>query len=293
MESWQAEWPLLQMSGVTPDEARRRLSVENADGYGGVDLSMLQGELDNDLVERLLAFCGSITSPGGAVLRLAHSDLGSGTDCEQRLFDLKSEQAICEGEKTFHEKKRSESSKEKDFAVAAGKRNKAQERIDKAAARIRAIADELVQLEQCKMRTPWYTLFSKLEQVENSISHLDVSDCGLHATAADRLVQSILEIEGRGGQQLRWVALDGNNLGDQGMGFFAGLLRISNAIEALQLRNVGVTARGFSEVVAGLVGNQSLALLDLRCNGLCPTDAAKAVVDGVQRFNAKVEVLLE
>ena len=91
-----------------------------------------------------------------------------------------------------------------------------------------------------------------------------------------RLVQSILEIEGRGGQQLRWVALDGNNLGDQGMGFFAGLLRISNAIEALQLRNVGVTARGFSEVVAGLVGNQSLALLDLRCNGLCPTDAAKA-----------------
>ena len=121
------------------------------------------------------------------MLRLAHSDLGSGTDCEQRLFDLKSEQAICEGEKTFHEKKRSESSKEKDFAVAAGKRNKAQERIDKAAARIRAIADELVQLEQCKLRTPWYTLFSKLEQVENSISHLDVSDCGLHATAADRL----------------------------------------------------------------------------------------------------------
>jgi len=69
-------------------------------------------------------------------------------------------------------------------------------------------------------------------------------------------------------------------------------LRLSKALEGLQVRNVGITEQGVSELVAGLVTNRSLRLLDVRANGLCNLDAARSAISGVQRFNSNVQILL-
>lgn len=285
--------PLLPLSFSTPDMARLGLQAPVTAPVGGVDLSCLQGDLDAALVEGLLGFCRAHVT-GGALLRLSHADLGSGTDCEQRLYELKAERKVRESEKAHHERAKSESSKEKDFAVAAGKKRKAQAAIDVAAGRMAAIDDELLDLERRKEETPWYLLFSNIElQAANAICSLDLTDCGLHATAVDFLVQVMLDLEHRGeGRAVENLSLDSNDLGDIGMGAVAGMLRLSSAILSLQLQNVGISARGLSEVVAGVVANKSLAVLDLRSNNLCPPDAAQAAVSGVKRFNTQVRILL-
>merc|ERR1712060_2125 len=179
----------------------------------------------------------------GVSLRLAHTELGSGTDCEQRLFDAKAERVQRENEEKFHRKAKSDSSKEKDFSVSAQKRKAAEEGIEIAVDRLVAIDKDLAELDKKKNDFAWYTLFTQMEcQNRNMITSLDLSNCGLHATGLTLLTHAMLELEQRGdGERISELALDGNDLGDIGMSAVATLLRMSSNIEVLRLRNVGAT----------------------------------------------------
>lgn len=102
----------------------------------------------------------------------------------------------------------------------------------------------------------------------------------------------MLELENRAeGCKIRWLILDGNELTDAGMGVLASFLRLSKEVEGLSVRNVGITEQGVSELVAGLVTNRSLQVLDVRGNGLASLDAARSAISGVQRFNSSVQIL--
>ena len=52
----------------------------------GLDLSLLEGSVQEELLDRALQL---LSKAGAKCLQLAHVELGSGTDCEQLLFDLK------------------------------------------------------------------------------------------------------------------------------------------------------------------------------------------------------------
>merc|ERR1719316_987941 len=115
---------------------------------------MLNDDLDTELAQGLLKFCAAVQETGSC-LSITHTDLGSGTDCEQRLFDLAAERQVRESEKVWAEKLKRDSSKEKDFATAAAKRRKGQEGIDSAVERLAAIDTELAELEKRKLHTSW------------------------------------------------------------------------------------------------------------------------------------------
>jgi hypothetical protein len=285
--------PVFQLSSLEGKEILNRLELEEASNFGGVMISMLSGGIDVELAAGLLQFC-SFGQAGGACLSLMHSDLGSGTDCEQRLFDLTNERRIREGEKVFAEKVKRDSSKEKDFAAAAEKRRNGQAGIDAAVERLSAIDLELADLEKQKVKTSWYIIFDQLQATScNFICKLELCNCDLHATGLGLLTQVLLDLEHRSeGEKMTWLSLDGNDLTDAGMGILASFLRLSKTIEVLQVRNVGITEHGVSELVAGLVSNRSLRLLDVRSNGLCDTETAKAAIAGVQRFNTVAQILL-
>lgn len=269
------------------------MEKHNACNFRGVDLSLFRGNIDEEFIQSLLTFCETLPT-GGSSLCMSHIDLGSGTNCEQRIYELVSEKKLRESEQKFHEKKKLDSSKQKEFAAAAQMKRKAQEGIDVTVARLAEINEELAGLEQKKMLTSWYTLFIGLEAFSmNTVRHLDLSDCGLHATGLVLLTNVLLELDNRAdGEKITWLALDGNDLGDQSMGCLASFLRLSKVLQALQVRNVGVTEIGVSEAVAGLVGNKTLALLDLRANNLCNSETANAAVKGVQHFNHTAQILL-
>jgi len=285
--------PLLRLSCLDRKEALTCLDVQAAQGFQGAEVSMLSDELDSELAGRLLDFCAAVPA-GGANLSIMHTDLGSGTDCEQRIFELTKERSVRESEKAFAEKTKRDSSKEKDFAGAAAKRRKGEEGIVSAVERLAAIDADLAELERVKEQTPWYLLFSRIRAANrNSICKLDLSNCGLHATGLGLLTNIMLELETRAeGAKITWLILDGNELADIGMGVLASFLRLSKYIEVLQVRNVGIAEQGVSELVAGIVTNRSLRLLDVRANGLCETDAANCAIKGVQRFNSTVQILL-
>lgn len=289
----EAARPLLQLSRLTCGDALSRADSNKAQSYGGVEVSMLMDELDAQLAQGLLNFCAAVPS-SAATLSITHSDLGSGTDCEQRIFELKAEGKVKENEKVWATKLKLDSSKEKDFAAAADKRRKGQAGIDSAVERICAIGAELAELEKHKLQTPWFLLFAQIQAKNiNSIQHLDLSNCGLHATGLGFLTQIMSELENRAeGAKISWLVLDGNELADIGMGVLTSFLRLSKSLEGLQVRNVGITEQGVSELVAGLVTNRSLRLLDVRENGLCNLDAARCATSGVQRFNSAVQILL-
>jgi hypothetical protein len=270
-----------------------QLDAKEAADFGGVEVSMLADDLDIELAEGLLDFCASKKSSSGACLNVMHTDLGSGTECEQRLFELTAERRMRESEKVWAEKLKRDSGKEKDFAAAAAKRRKGQEGIDVAVQRLADIETDLAELEKQKLTTPWYALFSQIQAVpRNSVGELDLSNCGLHATSLGFLTSVMLDLENRAeGDKISWLILDGNDLTDAGMGVLAAFLRLSKSIEGLSVRNVGITEQGVSELVAGLVTNRSCRLLDLRSNGLASLDAARSAISGVQRFNSNAEIL--
>lgn len=285
--------PLLQLSCLNSQEALSQLEAQKAEAFHGIEVSMLSDDLDEDLARALIDFCAGVPAKG-AQLSIAHSDLGSGTDCEQRLYDLGKERAMRESEKVWAEKLKRDSGKEKDFAAAADKRRRGQAGIDGANERTAAIDAEMEELHKVKERTPWYALFSQMQAVNrNPIGQLDLSNCGLHATGLSMLTSILLELENRAeGAKISWLVLDGNELTDIGMGVLASFLRLSKCIEVLQVRNVSITEQGVSELVAGIVTNRSLRLLDVRSNGLCQSEAASQAVTGVQRFNSSVKILL-
>jgi len=287
-----AAGPMLQLSRLACKDVLNSLDVKEAPRFSGVEISMLSDDLDIELAEGLLDFCQEV--PAGACLSVLHTDLGSGTDCEQRLFELTAERRLRESEKIWAEKLKRDSSKEKDFAAAAAKRRKGQEGIDFSVERLAFIDADLAELEKQKLQTSWYALFSQIQAVpRNPIHELDFSNCGLHSTGLGFLTQVMLDLENRAeGLKIRWLILDGNELTDTGMGVLTSFLRLSREIEGLQVRNVGITEQGVSELVAGLVTNRSLRLLDVRQNGLCALDAARSAISGVQRFNPAVEILL-
>jgi len=284
---------MLQLSRLPCKDVLNSLDVKEASRYCGVQVSLLGDDLDFELAEGLLDFCAAVPA-GTACLSVVHTDLGSGTECEQRLFELTAERKIREGEKVWAEKTKRDSGKEKDFAQAAEKRRKGQAGIDCSVQRLAEIDIDLAELDKQKLQTSWYALFSQIQAVNrNSICELDLSNCGLHATALGFLTTVMLDLENRAeGSKIRWLILDGNELTDIGMGVLASFLRLSKEIEVLQVRNVGITEQGVSELVAGCVTNKTLKLLDVRHNGLASPEAATSAITGVQRFNPAVQILL-
>lgn len=286
--------PTLRLSQATREQLNAALDDQEALACCGLGLSLLRCELDEDLAANIVGFCGNLR--GGSVLRVAHSDLGSGTNCEQRLFDLKAYRQAAEKEKAFHVQMKADSSKEKDFAVSAGKRRKGEEGIKAAEEKLANIDEETARLDEQKATTQWYKLFKALEVAPQcgSLVALELPDCGLSATSLELLASALLEQEQRaGGARITRLVLDGNDLGDSAMGPLASLLRLSSHLEVIQIRNVGITDVGVSKVITGLVGNKTLRLLDMRNNGLASPEVAKAAISGVMRFNKTVEVLLE
>lgn len=283
----------LHLSEATREEALSKLNTSEARDFSGVDFSLYEGTIDREVSQALFAFCQKLRQ-GANSISLAHVDLGSGTPCEQRVFELLAEQKVREAEEKLQQKKKYESSKEKDFAAAASKKRTAQAAIDAAQARLDEINTELTGLEERKVETAWYLLFTGLDAMSrNTIQRLDLTNCSLHATGLSLLTNVLLEHEHKAdSEKVSWLILDGNDLGDQAMGVIASFLRLASKIQALQLRNVSITERGVSEVVAGLVANKTLALLDLRDNGLCSLETARAAIQGVQRFNKTAQILL-
>lgn len=293
--------PLLQLTRTTREEAFSQFDAEKPKCYSGVDLSMLKFELDGDSVHQILEFCSSIHKSAGnddpesgVTLRIAYTDLGSGTDCEQRIFELKFQRSMREKEMAYWEKMKRDSAKEKDFASSAKKRNAGQEGIAKAAGNLELIDNELDQLDRPKRDTQWHILFNNMElRNRNGIKSLDLRNCGLHATGISMLTNVILGLEHRGdGEKVTEIVLDGNDLRDASMGALSSFIRLSSGLEALMLRNVGITDQGLSEIIAGLVTNKTLLLLDLRDNGLCTPAVAQEVKAGMRRFNNITEILL-
>ncbi|OLP96879.1 DEAD-box ATP-dependent RNA helicase 14 [Symbiodinium microadriaticum] len=261
--------------------------------FTGLDLSLLEGEVDEDVVQQSLQF--TRLSGKKANLRLAHVDLGSGTDAEQRMFDLRAERELRSTERAVHVGKKSESAKQKDFAVSAQMRRDATAGIEAADQRLAEIDAELQELETLQSSFSWFQLFSQLQaQSVNYVGHLDLSNCGLHATAIELLQKVLLDLEHRGdGYAVEELVLDSNDLGDASTVALASLIRLSSRIQVLRLRNIGITDGGFSQLISAIVGNKSLCLLDLRGNGLCTLENSKVVVQGLRRFNQLVQILVE
>lgn len=285
---------LLQVTGQGAD-AKAQLRIAEARGFTGLDLSTCASTgIDEELAKAVCDFCAALPIAGGGVLRLKHCDLGSGTSLEQRCFDLIAEQEIRQSEKAFYEKKKRDSSAQKDFAVAAAMRREGDEGMAKAADRLAAISEELSAMETQKAKTGWFRILSGLQALPcNTIRTLDLSNCGLSATAVVMLTQVIGELEQRGdGQRIQWLSLDGNDLGDRSTTALASLLRLSSSLNVLLLRNVGVTEEGVSQLLSGMVANKHLALLDLRQNGSAQLDICIAALDGVRRFNKTAQILL-
>lgn len=258
----------------------------------GLRLGALGFQLDAELATAIFTFCEACPKGHSLALRLAHNDLSSGTSQEHRIFELRKERDLLETEKTWHEKKKQDSGKEKDFAVAASKKREATAGIEHCTTRIAEIDEEMGTLEEHLRFFPWYVFVSRWEsRMTNNIMLLDLSDCCLHATALKDLTNALLTLEQRAvGEKVRRLILDGNDIGDIGMAALTSYLRLTDSLEALHLRNVGITDRGLSELVAGLVKNRSLKLLDLRSNGLCDMEMGQAVLTGVKHFNKTVEI---
>mmetsp|Transcript_106283 Transcript_106283/g.188982 ORF Transcript_106283/g.188982 Transcript_106283/m.188982 type:complete len:296 (+) Transcript_106283:31-918(+) len=287
------EEPILRFSSLDDAQKLSQKEERGAQQYHGLDLSMLDG-LNQELLGHALEFCRSCSS-SGALLRLAHCELGSGTSCEQKVYDLKVEKTVKENEKVMHVHKKSESSKQKDFAVSAQMRNAANAGIQECEQRLADVALELSDLEQTIIQTPWWLLFSQMQgSAPNKIKRLDLSDCGLHAVGVQHLQEVLLDLEHRGdGIAVEELVLDGNDLGDSATVALAALVRLSSCLAVLRLRNIGVTDGGFSQILSGLVSNKSLLLLDLRGNGLCSPEISKAATEGFRRFNKTVQILLD
>lgn len=280
---------MLRVAGPSRDDVLAEL--RGADGSGdGLSLAALHDKLDVDLAMAIFNYCDSCFQ--GITLDLSHQDLSSGTDRELRIFQLRGEKVILDDTKTKEEQKKRDSSKEKDFAVAASKKRDAQAEIDRCTTRLAEIAEEMGILEGHMKEMPWWFLCMRWEAVSmNTIKHLDLSDCCLHSTSVKQLVGTILDLEHRGdGAKVTQLKLDGNNLGDIGMAPLTEFLRLTSHLEALHVRNVGITEQGLSELVAGLVKNQTLLLLDVRSNGLCSPDVGLMALSGVKHFNKKVEI---
>lgn len=300
--------PMLRLPrGATKEEVLASLQEEEAgkevQPLGGLAATMLSCEIDGELAHRLLEFCSTLSSrrdeveeveEEGISLCVAHNDLGSGQDLEQRLFDRLAEREAVEAQKRVAEKKKKDSSSQKDFSLSAGMRRAGEEGIRVADAKLAALDEELDELNRRKKETPWYALFSNMEaRSRNGVSVLDLSNCGLHCTGMTMLTRVLCELEQRGGgAKVHELVLDGNTLEDIGMTPVASLLRLSKALRVLRLRNVGVTERGMSQVLSALVGNKTIQLVDLRSNGLASAEVSKAAMDGVRRFNNFTQVLL-
>lgn len=280
---------MLRVAGPGRDQVLAEL--QSADGSAnGLSLEGLRDKVDTDLAKAVFNFCDSCFQ--GITLDLSHQDLSSGTDSEERMYKMRAERVVLEAVKKKEEQKKMDSSKEKDFAVAASKKREAQAEIDRCTVRLAEIAEQLGILEEHMKEMPWWLLCMRWEAVSmNNIVRLDLCDCCLHGTAIKQLVSTLLEIEHRGeGAKVTQLLLDGNNLSDSGMAPLTEYLRLTSHLEALHVRNVGISEQGLSELIAGLVKNKSLLLLDVRSNGLCSPDVGIMALSGVKHFNKKVEI---
>lgn len=280
---------MLRVAGPSRDDVLTELKSTGGVA-GGLSLAALRDKLDADLAMAIFNFCDSCFE--GITLDLSHQDLSSGTESEDRIFKLRAEKVILESTKKKEEQKKLDSSKEKDFAVAASKKRDAVAEIERCTTRLAEIAEQMGILEEHMKQMPWWVLCMRWEAVSmNTITHLDLSDCCLHSTAVKQLVGTLLELEQRGdGAKVTQLKLDGNNLGDLGMAPLTELLRLTKDLEALHVRNVGITDQGLSELIAGLVKNKTLLLLDIRSNGLCSPEVGLMALSGVKHFNKKVEI---
>merc|ERR1712146_710923 len=105
----------------------------------------------------------------------------------------------------------------------------AQEALDKIAERTSEIDRQLGELEAVRVSAPWYVLFHRMQTAPlNRLGHLDFSNCCLHAVGISQLANLMLEFETRADSaNIKWLNLDGNDLGDIGMAPLALLLRLA------------------------------------------------------------------
>merc|ERR1711862_174166 len=89
------------------EDALSHLNPQKAHEYSGIDVSMLSFELDGESVHAMFEFTAKIFKDakadgtlygigpyGGVSLRIAHSDISSGTEMEQRIYDLKKQRLL-------------------------------------------------------------------------------------------------------------------------------------------------------------------------------------------------------
>eukprot|EP00435_Cladocopium_sp_Y103_P024208 s1711_g5.t3 len=159
-------------------------------------------------VEAALQLLSSEGSTGGTTLPLPHLDLGSGTDCEQLIFDLKAERELKNTEKAIHVNKKSQSAKAKDFAVSAQMRREANAGIEAAEQRLSEIDSELLKLEEQQKGSLWFLLFSEMQALLWSAMDPAATD---QSDAADRedngaVSRKALKRKARAEQRAEWKA---------------------------------------------------------------------------------------
>ena len=151
----------LSLAGCSTADVLSLLAAAEKDQLRGLDLSLLDGVVGEEVISQALHF--TRLSGKQARFRLAHVDLGSGTDSEQRMFDLRAERELRNTERAVHVGKKSESAKQKDFAVSAQMRREATAGIEAADQRLAEIEAELHELEGKQVDFPWFRLFSQLQ----------------------------------------------------------------------------------------------------------------------------------
>mmetsp|Transcript_51537 Transcript_51537/g.110450 ORF Transcript_51537/g.110450 Transcript_51537/m.110450 type:complete len:276 (-) Transcript_51537:99-926(-) len=254
-----------------------------------LDLSCLPEAPDGNFVSVLMAAMQSQVEV--CTLDLSHNDLAAG--CEEELYQLQQEKAAYQREVELAEKEYTEARKDRDFSVMKQKQNKADAKKIAAEKKVEEITGREMELEGQCSDAGWSVLLTRWEQVpSNIVQTLRLSNAGLTAVALTALRQSVLTMEGRPGENLHTLVLDGNDFGDHGAQVLGGLLRQSKHLQHVSARNTGLTEVGVGALVAGLLGNTTLQTLDIRSNGKCTT-AARFAVDSAKHFNKTVKIIFD
>lgn len=213
-------------------------------------------------------------------LNVSHNDLGSaGGQLEENILleqwnTVNARALIKEGKELV-----SKSHKEKDFAVGAAKKREGQAHVDRGTEELKAAEDKLEEMGKQLRETQWSKIISA-----GLPSKVEANNCGLLAANLQLLLREDVI------SRLTSLSLDGNYFGDLGAQQIAEFMRKADKLEELSVRNTGLTDEGISIIIAPLVSNKTLRLLDLRQNMLT-TSVSEAAIKGMQHFNKTTKVL--
>lgn len=138
----------------------------------------------------------------------------------------------------------------------------------------------------------WFVLLTSLQEASaNRVQKLQLNDCCLGACAMTTLVNVLLTFEQTPScLPVRSLSLDGNDLRDEAMEPTVQLMKLSDSLTFLSLRNVGIGDVGVSVLLSGLVKNEVLEVLDIQSNGKVTPATGTAAVGGMRQFNKRVQI---